>query len=141
MESAAADIIKFSIGTFLVIGGWAAAHYFTNRRDRIAKRRDISLDHLIKAYRVLAEEISHRENVENRQLESIITDIQLFGSEEQIMLAHQLAKDAAQNRHFELDPLINSLRKDLRKKLGLSDIKGNVIWLRFQNSSINTQKK
>ena len=125
------DIVKFLIGTIVIVLGWIVAHYFTNKRDRIAKRRDISLEHLIKAYRILTDEISHRENPDVKKLEAIITDIQLFGTKEQINLAKKMADEAAQNHDFELDPLINCLRNDLRKELQLSKIDGNVKWLRF----------
>lgn len=133
MSSDTIDILKFSIGTIVAATGWIAAHYFTNRRDRIAKRRDISLEHLIKAYRILTHEISHREHSDEKMLEAIITDIQLFGSEEQIRLAKQLADEASNNKNFELDPLINCLRNDLREQLNLPKINGNVRWLRFNN--------
>ena len=123
--------MKFSIGTTVVALGWIAAHYFTNRRDRIAKRRDISLEHLINAYRILTNEISHREDMDERKLEAVITDIQLFGSQKQIDVAKILAEEAAQKEHFELDALINCLRNDLRNELGLPKVGGNVKWLRF----------
>jgi hypothetical protein len=58
--------------------------------------------------------------------------MQLFGSTEQAMLAKQLANTVAAGEEFELDPLINNLRTDLRSQLELEAIQGNVTWLRFK---------
>lgn len=131
------DIIKFSIGTIVIALGWLAAHYFTNRRDRIAKRRDISLEHLITAYRVLTDEISHRDSNEEtlRKFELILTDIQLFGSQEQIALAIALIEKAEKENKISFDLLILNLRNDLRKQLGLSKVSGNIKWMRFPKNS------
>lgn len=132
------DIVKFSIGTTIAVLGWIAGHYFTNRRDRIAKRRDISLEHLIKAYRILADEIANRKHMDERKLEAVITDIHLFGSKDQILLAKQLADDVIKHNHFQLDPLINCLRSDLRNELELPKVDGNVSWLRFNEGTLRS---
>ncbi|WP_108653134.1 hypothetical protein [Dongshaea marina] len=127
------DIVKIIIMVTIAAIGWIVAHYFTSRRDIRSKRRDLSTEYLIQAYRTLTNDVSHRESTnENRvALEETLSDIQLFGSEEQISMAHKLADDVANGGSFELDPLINSLRMDLRKQLALPPVKGNVKWLRF----------
>ncbi len=127
------DYLKISVTITLAVIGWLIAHYFTSKRDVTNKRREISIEHLVKAYRVLINDISHREPNENRilALENILSDIQLFGSSEQVELAKKLADDVDAGGDFELDPLINSLRIDLRKQLELKPIEGNVKWLRF----------
>jgi hypothetical protein len=127
------EIFKNSITVIVAVLGWLVGHYFTNKRDRASKRRDVSLQHLINAYRVLTDDISHRpETIERtNKLESIITDIQLFGSKKQIELVKQLVVEVAAGGEFQLDPLINDLRNDLRKEIGLQEIEGNVKWLRI----------
>jgi hypothetical protein len=109
-------------------------HYFSDRRDMSNKKRELTTKHLINAYSVLTNEVSHRKQTPERQqkLECIITEIQLFGSTEQVLLAKQLANEVATGQEFELDPLINSLRTDLRMQLELDPINGNVTWLRFK---------
>lgn len=101
----------------------------------MTKRRDLTIGHLINAYRVLTNDISHRPNTKERsiKLENILSDIQLFGSIEQIKMARDLADVVASRESFELDPLINSLRDDLRKQLELKQVNGNVKWLRFND--------
>lgn len=127
------EYLKIAVTISLAVLGWIIAHWFTTRRDRALKRRELSIQYLIEAYRVLANEISHRDQTPDRtlKLENMLSDIQLFGSLKQVQLARTLADELASKRNFELDPLINSLRDDLRKELGLSRVEGNVRWIRF----------
>ena len=94
----------------------------------------MKVEHLISAYRILTNEISHRQLTLERELllENILTDIQLFGSKKQIILAKDLIDEVVLGNEFQLDPLINSLRNSLRKELDLSFVDGNVRWLRFK---------
>ena len=128
------DYLKIFVTVLLAVIGWVIAHFFTARRDLASKRRELSTQHLINEYRVLTNDVSHREpNPERREkLENILSDIQLFGSDEQVKMARKLAGDVAAGEVFALDPLINSLRDDLRKQLDLSRVAGNVKWLRFK---------
>jgi len=123
--------LKITVTILLAVIGWVVGHYFTTKRDKLIKRRDITIEHLINAYRVLTNEISHRSNYDEKKLEDILSDIQLFGSIEQVELAKALADTVAKREEFPLDILINSLRDDLRKQLELKRVKGNVKWLRF----------
>lgn len=129
------DYIKIIITVILAVSGWLIGNYFANKRSTIQRKKEITIKHLINAYRILTNEISHREETEerSRKLEDILSDIQLFGSKTQVELAQNLANTVAQGGIFELDPLINSLRNDLRKELELTEIKGNVTWLRFND--------
>lgn len=134
------DYIKILITIALAVVGWIVGYYFTTRKDINQKRRDISIEHLINAYRTLAHELTERKLTDEKKakLEMIISDIQLFGSPEQVRLAKDLV-DAIVNGKgdiFDLDLLINSLRNDLRSHIGLSKIEGNVRWLRFYKNNI-----
>ncbi len=131
------DLIKVIISVMIVVIGWITGHILTNKINRKQKRRDISTEHLINAYRVLTNDISHRdENAERSlKLENILSDIQLFGSKTQVDLAKKLVNDVATGGSFQLDPLINDLRDDLRNQLGLSKLEGNITWLRFKEKN------
>lgn len=115
------------------IAGWYIVHFLTSRRDRVQRRRQLSTEHLIEAYRILTREISNRplSKEKTTKLENIVSDIQLFGSVKQVELAQELVDTMTRNEKFDLDPLINSLRNDLRKQLRLKPVQGNVKWLRF----------
>jgi len=126
------EYLKIIITICLAVIGWLIAHSFTAKRDLKNKQREISITHLINTYRILTNDVSHRELTDerNEKLENILADIQLFGSQEQVELAKNLAISASAGGKFELDPLINSLRNDLRKELNLPKVEDNVQWLR-----------
>lgn len=128
------DLIKFIITALSVVLGWVVGHYFTSKRDLANKRRDLTIQHLISAYRVLTNDVAHRPQTKENELklELILSEIQLFGSKEQVKMAKKLANEVANKKVFELDSLINNLRTDLRKQLSLDSIDGNVTWLRFE---------
>jgi len=127
------DYIKITVTIVLAVLGWITAYYFTRKREISAKQRDIVTRHLVRTYRVLTNDISHRATSSERQkkFEIMISDIQLFGSVEQVELVKTLADECVSGDEFQLDPLINSLRKDLRKRLNLSALSGNVTWVRL----------
>jgi len=131
MNLSTLNIIVYVI---IAIFGWLIVHFFTNRSNKLQTRRDLKVEHLISAYRILTNEISHRQLTLERELllENILTDIQLFGSKKQIILAKDLIDEVGLGNEFQLDPLINSLRNSLRKELDLSFVDGNVRWLRFK---------
>lgn len=127
------DYLKIIITIILAVIGWIIGHYFTNKRAIASKRREIVTEHLINAYRILTNEVSHRKQTPERmeKLENLLSDIQLFGSQEQVDLAKALADEAASQEFFELDPLIIVYATILRSELNLKKITGNVQWLRF----------
>lgn len=134
MDKDLVEIFKFAVPALIAVAGWFAGHFFSDKRDKSNKKRELTIKHLINAYSVLTNEVAHRNfTVERKQkLECIISEIQLFGSTEQAMLAKKLANEVATGDEYELDPLINNLRTDLRVQLELQPINGNVTWLRFK---------
>ena len=127
------EYTKIIITALVAVLSWVVGHYLTSEKSRNDKKRDLSIEYLTDAYKFLATEIvlKHISDENWVKLEGVIANIQLFGSPEQIVLAKELANSIAQGGEFRLDALINSLRKDLRKQLGLKMVPGNVIWLRY----------
>jgi hypothetical protein len=120
------DYLKIIISVIVAAIGWLVVHYFSTKRDRSLKKRELRTSYLINAYRILANDISHRPATAeyDKKLEDLIPDIQLFGSIEQVLMARNLAEHVANGGRFELDPLINSLRDNLRKELELKPMVG-----------------
>jgi hypothetical protein len=56
------DVIKYPATALIVIFGWWVVHYFTSRRDRVNKRRELTIQHLINAYTILTNDVAHREH-------------------------------------------------------------------------------
>jgi len=121
------------VTTIVAIVGWLALHRLSAARDRANKRRELRVHYLIDAYRKL-------ENAGNREasirdyadaFESAVADIQLFGSPEQVKLARKFALDFAAQGAATLDPLLNSLRADLRQELQLPPLEESITYLRI----------
>jgi hypothetical protein len=128
------EFIKLIVTSIIVIIGWIIVHYFTSNRDAKNKKREISLNHLIYSYDILTNEIAQRPvgKERNDKMERLISQIQLFGTVEQVKLAIDLKNEIiANDGNVNLDPLINSLRNSLRKELKLDQISKNVEWIRY----------
>jgi hypothetical protein len=132
------EIWKIIATAVIAILSWIVAHRFNTIRDRALKKRELIINHLINAYRILANDITRREASLERdlKLETVISELQLFGSEKQIHLTKKLTDDIVKGGDFYVDELLNDLRNSLRKELNLSPVEGNVRWLRFDKSKI-----
>ncbi len=131
------DIFNAShIVTVLVaLVGWFAVHRLTAWRDRVNHKRKISTDFLIKAFQNLANAANREPSPQYfRDMEAAIADIQLFGSTSQIKMIETFTKEFAEKGQASMDPLLSSLRKDLRKELGYEAVEGNVRWFRPEGS-------
>ncbi|TFF37941.1 hypothetical protein [Mucilaginibacter psychrotolerans] len=128
------DIIKTIITVAIAVIGWIAAHYFSSKRDKTLKRREIISKHLIDTYKILAYDIVHREYSEEtvRKLELPLVELQLFGTKRQIELAKKLAYDIQKGGTIDINDLVNDLRAELRKELELEPIDENIFLLRYK---------
>ena len=126
-------LVPMLVTTFVAIAGWMAVHRLSAARDRANKRRDLRVQYLIDAYRKLETAGNRTGSIVNYAgaFESAVADIQLFGSPEQVLLARTFALDFAAHGTAPLDPLLNSLRKDLRHELALPAIAETITYLRI----------
>jgi hypothetical protein len=119
----------------LVAVGWPIGYCINSSLDRQAKRRDVSVDYLTKAYRRI-EGVANTTYGESpwgddlqraRDLQEALADIDLLGlSNEQVKLAHDVAQKLSSpgpaGVEVDMNPLLISLRKDLRNELGLDPV-------------------
>jgi hypothetical protein len=108
------EIWKIIVTVVIAVIGWILAHRFNTIRDRALKRRELIITHLINAYRILANDFTRREaSLEiDLKLETVISELQLFGSKKQINLAKKLADDFTKGGDVYVDDLLNDLRDD-----------------------------
>jgi len=143
------DLFKVSISIILAISGWLIGHWFTSNRARAIKRRELVTEYLVDVYRkldrftvslisgVATEEVA-------KDINSAITDIQLFGSDKQIEYAIKIAEKMANHNSVpnqDLKDLIQDLRSDLRSELDLPEITKDVAHLNAQSSSAKNSNK
>lgn len=135
-------LLPLLITALITIVGWFVAHQLNSWRDSINKRREKRIEYLINAYRNLAKAVHHPRVYEISDLvESALSDIQLFGTEEQIQKALIFMKEFTSSEGADLEDLLNSLRVDLRRELKLSKINGKLWWLKIKRSSTHKLKR
>ncbi len=130
-------IVPLAVTALIGVAGWFVIHLLSSARDRENKKRDLRAQYLIEAYRRL-------EGASNRPLspeaasaiESAIADIQLFGTLGQVGLAREFALDFASQGSALLDPLLESLRRDLRSELRLAKVHEPITYLRVRNGGV-----
>ncbi len=129
------NIVITAIVAFL---GWVVVDQLNRDRDRQNKLRDIRMQYLITSFKYLSDASNRPYSPESaqyhRNIESAIADIQLFGTEDQIILVNTFIDESCKTE-ASLDGLLNDLRKELRKELGLSQLQGNVRWLRIDSNA------
>lgn len=124
-----AQILVPAVAAVVVV---ALTHVFTSARDRENKRREQRIAYLVGVFRALSKANNHpRLHEVAGEVEQAVADIQLFGTPEQIKLAHQFAIDLGTKKSAELNPLLLSLRDSLRREIGADRAEGRVVWLRI----------
>jgi len=133
-------IVKVLASVVIAVLGWVVAHWFTSRRDISNKRREISTNYLIDAYRKIDSAIEPVEFDRKwcESLQSAVAEIQLFGSAKQIEMAHQfselLLSEEKINQNI-LKSLLHDLRSELRNELGLENTDTTIGHIRIHGKS------
>lgn len=132
------------ISIIIVISGWIIGYYLTIRKSRIDKKRDISVENLIRIYRIICDKL-HRENEYElyKAFETIATDLQLFGTKKQIKITKNIIESFANDKTTDLEELLNDIRNHLRKELYLEKLESNnhIRYLRTKPHAGNKIKK
>ncbi len=125
-------LITLLVPTLVAVVSWFAGSWLSARRDRANKRRDLRIQYLIGAYRRLADATERKDLSATfwADLGSAFLDVQLFGSADQIVAAHEFADDLVKHGHGQLVGLLSSLREDLREELKLEPVEGQIRVLR-----------
>jgi hypothetical protein len=115
-----------------LVGGLVAwlAGYFLGIQQ---KRRDICIQYLIDAWRLLEQASNRKDNKFKKNIEVAVADIQLLGStKEQIDIAQRFAEKFDNNETPDALELLIALRKALRKKLRLKQVPDVFRFVRMQ---------
>ena len=131
-------LIPLLVTSLISIVSWGAIHFLSKQRDVLNKKKEIRIKYLIDTFRRL-ESASDRKVAINKDLESVMADIQLFGSKEQIKLAQKFISEMAQNQSSCTSYLLESLRDDLRRELMLDKISDKFLFLRIENRIVENK--
>ena len=127
-------IAQVAIPVVLAVIAAAVAHYFAQERELAAKQREYRLRYLVSSFQSLADCTHRRELAATDRagvLEAVIADLQLFGSDEVVYAARQFATEMGSQGGASADSLVNLVRDELRREMGLEHISGNLLWLRL----------
>jgi hypothetical protein len=105
------------------------AHRFTSRRDLANRRRELRTEYLLNAYRAVSNAIGRDlqgSPDDARAFERGLADIQLLGSKDQAQMAVKLGRDMTEGGEADPEPLLRSLRDDLREELDLERLSTGV---------------
>lgn len=72
-------LIPLLVTSLITVVSWSAIHFLSKQRDVLNKKKEIRIRYLIDAFRRL-ESASNKKVAINKDLESVMADIQLFGS-------------------------------------------------------------
>jgi hypothetical protein len=134
------DMMKLLIPAVVVMIGWIISHQFSSWRDRENRRREHRLNYLIDAFRSISKASHHPALHEIAQdIERAVSDIQFLGSQRQIKAAQEFANSLAGSKKADLDPLLTSLRDELRREVGREPFTGPILWLKISKGKPNSE--
>ncbi len=129
--------LSIAIPGVIVIAGWFFVHWLNARRDLAARKREARVNGLEAAYLRVAKTSNQPQHTHEMmdEFELFISEIQLYGTQRQVELMGQVVEGfKVPNNRVNFDPLLKSLRDELRRELELEPIAGEVWWLRFGRS-------
>ncbi len=109
------------IGVIIAILGWGIGYVSSSRINLNNKKKEMRIQYLIETYTILSDACNRHEL--SPKIEIAISNINLFGTEEQIELAHAFVQQLASTKQATYDTLLLKLRDDLRNELNLSKLK------------------
>ncbi|MDR3339926.1 MAG: hypothetical protein LBT25_07560 [Candidatus Symbiothrix sp.] len=119
------------ITVVITIVGWYIAYFFGKKQDAANKRKEMRVNYLIEAYRLIESAANRENNNKLKNLESAIADIQLFGTQTQILLSQKIVEIFVQQNSADFDCLLKNLREELRKELDLEKVDGRLLHFRI----------
>lgn len=128
-------LIPLIITSTITILSWGILHFLSKRRDLLNKKKEIRINYLIQAWRLLEAASNRNNNNLSSNIETAIADIQLFGTKKQIELAQKFAEEIATHKSSSSLELLILLREDLRNELKLEKVPNKFKFLRFKQEN------
>lgn len=129
-------LVGLLLSAVVVVFGWPIVHWFNARRDRQNRAREKINDFLIEAYRSLEQGCARDGSINGTKFEEpfekALADVQLFGSTKQVALARTIVSEIERGSHSDPRPLLEDLRVQLRRDLGLAPLRSEIIHFRFK---------
>jgi hypothetical protein len=125
-------LVTVGIPAIVIVVGWFLVHWLTGVRDLKARKREARLKSLEAAYMRLATASNRLLTDElKNDLETFVSEIQLYGTPQQITLMSRVVEGFVKGGRVPFDPLLEDLRNTIRAELKLEPVSGTVWWLRI----------
>lgn len=111
---------RFFIGIAILMIGWYVAAISASNNNTKNKLIELKTAYVIDAYTQITKSMRlvHR-GLPTTEIEEALTNVQLFGTSEQIREAHAAIKRISETGSVNVEPLLQLLREDLRKQVGI----------------------
>lgn len=134
MDSYNLSLIISVTAIIISVVSWFVLHSLSKKRDFINKKKEIRINYLIEAWRILEDSSNRNDCTKLNNTERAIADIQLFGTKAQINLAQKFTKEMSETNSAECLDLLIELRKELRKELRLEPVDDKFLFLRIHHN-------
>jgi Tfp pilus assembly protein PilO len=123
------------IGAIIIVIGWYVTYNQSIERDILVKKREARVQALSGSLNDLGLFASTvcLDDANKLRFQKSLTTIQVYGNYREVTLAVAAAHELANTRIVHFDPLLKSLRDDLRSELGLSPITDSFSFIEIRN--------
>ena len=136
------SVVAALVASFFLAVGWFVTGHFVERSSADAAKREVRLGHLLRIYRVvdatvrennLATTAQERQNSLS-QVPEALGEIQLLGTEREVELARQAARELSRGGGADLMPLLVELRESLREEMGLKRVSAPILFVEIPSA-------
>jgi hypothetical protein len=120
---------KIGLPALIAISVAFVSHQLAVSRQLAEQRRKQKIDYLISSFTSLMMYSNNRDKEAVSHLRNASIAIQFLGTSEQSKLMQEFIDTLSEGKSAELDPLLFSLRNDIRSELNLEKITGPVYWV------------
>lgn len=130
---------KVVIPAIVAIGIAFLSHQWAVSRQLAEQKKKMRVEYLASSFRSLMMFSNNPRKHEGAEhLREATIAIQFLGNKSQVEMLHGIVDELLKpNGKAELDPLLASLRDELREELNLEKVEGNIYWTHPQEETIN----
>lgn len=122
------NFFSIAVPVIVAILGWVVVSI----QEIKARRREIVVEHLIHAHRVLSNWVKHTlTTADETNIEGVIADIQLLGSNKTISALNEFLDSYKKDKSADLTILLDTFVSELRKELKMGQINSKRRFIRF----------
>lgn len=133
---------KIALPSIIAIVLAVISHQFAISRQLAEQRRKQRIEYLISSFTALMMYSNNQDKrVASEKLREASISIQFLGTSGQVEMMRTILAGLGAGETVNLDPLIFSLRDDIRRELGIEQVSGPVYWTHPTVEKLESQKQ